>query len=487
MRMRVFALCALVAAAATAQIVVDAQRTVRTVPAGFFGINAAIWDDQFVSAATKDVLTKMSVRMLRFPGGSASDEYHFLANRSEGSTFPWPVDFNTFAGTATDLGVDVMITVNYGTGTAEEAASWVEYSNVNHRRGFRYWEIGNEVYGSWETDNRTRPHDPKTYAEAVAAYMMAMKRFDPSIRIGIPVVPSEDAFANYDEEVVANPRTGIDRRGWTPLVLSRLRELESLPDFVSYHRYEYDHNDEDDARLLTAAGTWKSDIATLRQILNDYAGNAGRTIEILCTENNSVRSRPGKQTVNLVNAFYLADSLGQALQTEVSRVLWWDLRNGKEFNNNNSNGLYGWRTYGDYGVVSPANERYPTSYAAELFGSFAKPGDVVVEATSTSASLSAYAVKRTDGSVAVLLINKSSDQATDATIQFKGFTPSLEAISLLSYGIPNDIASTGITRSTIPALVVHAGPYSGNVVIASPAPAPAPAPPPSRRRSVVHR
>jgi hypothetical protein len=476
---RVFALCCLIAATATAQIVVDAQRVVRTVPAGFFGINAAIWDDQFVSPATKEVLTKMPVRMLRFPGGSASDEYHFLANRSEGSTFPWPLDFNKFAQTATDLGVDVMITVNYGTSTPEEGASWVEYANVNYHRGFRYWEIGNEVYGSWETDKHTRPHDPKTYAEAAATYMTLMKRFDPSIRIGIPVVPGEDAFANYDEEVVTNPRTGIDHKGWTPIVLSRLRELGALPDFVSYHRYEYDYNDEDDARLLTSAGTWKSDIAALRQMLNDYAGDAGRAIEILCTENNSVSSRPGKQTVSLVNALYLADSLGQALQTEVGRVLWWDLRNGKEFSNNNSPLLYGWRTYGDYGVISPADERYPTSYAAELFASFAQPGDVVIEATSSSTSLSAYAVKRSDGSIAILLINKSRDQATDATIQFKGFTPSLRTVSLLSYGIANDIASSDITRSTLHTLVVHAEPYSANVLIVSPGT--------SRRRAVVHR
>jgi len=232
---RFLALSFLIAAAATAQVVVtvDAQHVVKTVPSDFFGINAAIWDDQFISPTTKDVLTKMPVRMIRFPGGSASDEYHWAPNRSEGGSFPWPVDFNTFAHTATDLGIDVMITVNYGTGSVDEAASWVQYSNVNSGRAYKYWEIGNEVYGSWEPDAHSRPHDPWVYAEAVAACMTAMKRVDKSIRVGIAGVPGEDSFANYDDELVTNPRTGADHKGWTPLVLSKLRALNALHDFVA--------------------------------------------------------------------------------------------------------------------------------------------------------------------------------------------------------------------------------------------------------------
>ena len=26
--------------------------------------------------------------------------------------------------------------------------------------GFKYWEIGNECYGTWETDSNAVPHDP---------------------------------------------------------------------------------------------------------------------------------------------------------------------------------------------------------------------------------------------------------------------------------------------------------------------------------------
>ena len=409
----------------------------------------------------------MQVRMLRFPGGSASDEYHWGTNRSEGASFPWPTDFNAFARVAIDTGADVMVTTNYGTGSAEEAAGWVEDSNINKGRHFVYWEIGNEVYGSWETDKHTRPHDPWVYAAEVAHDIHQMKRVDPTITIGIPIVPSEDDFANYDDEIATNSRTGGDHKGWSPLVLTRLRELDSLPDFVSYHRYEYNPLDEDDATLLQAARSWPADIAKLRQILQDYAKDNG-SIEIFCTENNSVTSRPGKQTTSLINALYLADSLGQSLQTEVGTVLWWDLRNAQEFANNNSPGLYGWRNYGDYGVLSPSNERYPTSYVAELFSAFAKPNDVVVSATSSASTIAAYATKHPDGSVSILLINKDRDHAIDVAIKFNVFTPANGDAPLWTYGKANDIAQSDITRSTLRVsstpITVHTEAYSATVL-----------------------
>jgi len=345
------------------------------------------------------------------------------------------------------------------------AAAWVRSANITSGRGYRYWEIGNEVYGSWEADRRTRPHDAWTYAVAASNYIVQMKRVDPSIRIGIPAVPGEDSFANYDDEVVTNPRTGSVHKGWTPLVLSRMRELGTLPDFLSYHRYEQEPFEEDDQRLLNAASMWTSDIASLRQMLTDYARGGGDAIEILCTENNSVSSHPGKETVSLVNALYLADSLGQSLQTEVGTVLWWDLRNGNESMNNNSPALFGWRVYGDYGVLSPANERYPTSYVAEIFAAFARPGDTVIGATSNFTSLSAYAVKRADDGIAILLINKNGDQAVDVAIRFIGFNPANGDMPMLSYGMSNDIAQSEITRSNVRLTAVRADPYSARVIV----------------------
>ena len=31
------------------------------------------------------------------------------------------------------------------------------YSNVTKGYGFKYWEVGNECYGTWETDKQALP------------------------------------------------------------------------------------------------------------------------------------------------------------------------------------------------------------------------------------------------------------------------------------------------------------------------------------------
>ena len=71
----------------------------------------------------------------------------------------------------------------------------------------------------------------------------------------------------------------------------------------------------------------------------------------MTTEFNSVDTNPGKQTTSLVNGLFIADSLGELLQTSYEGAIVWDLRNGYDTGNNNSSSLYGWRDGGDYGLL----------------------------------------------------------------------------------------------------------------------------------------
>jgi hypothetical protein len=439
---------------AVVNVTVDASQTIRTIDARHFGVNAAVWDAVFDTATTISLLTEMGNQALRFPGGSLSDEYHWQSNTTGSNTWQWATSFDKFAHVASVTAAQVFITVNYGSGSPAEAADWVRYGNVTQGYGFKYWEVGNENYGSWETDNNPRPHDPYTYANRFKDYANQMKAVDPTIKIGAVAITGEDSYANYTDHPAVNPRTGQAHNGWTPVMLATLKSLGVTPDFIIYHRYPEAPGAESDTGLLQSSGSWATDAGDLRQQLNDYLGTSAGSVELACTENNSVYSNPGKQTTSLVNGLFLADSIGTAMKTEFNAVIWWDMRNGQDTANNNSSSLYGWRLYGDYGIVTGANpagpaDRYPSYYVAKLLQYFARGGDRLAPAGSDYNLLSPYAALRADGSLTLLVINKSAATALNANIGVSGYSPN-GTLNAYTYGVPQDEAArTGVGSADI--------------------------------------
>jgi alpha-N-arabinofuranosidase len=191
-----------------------------------------------------------------------------------------------------------------------------------------------------------------------------------------------------------------------------------------------------------------------------------------------VFSNPGKQTTSLVNGLFYADAIGNLLETEFNAMLWWDLRNGQEAGNNNSPSLYGWRRYGDYGIVNAADpagpaDRYPTFYVNKLLRHFARGGEKVVEAQSDYGSLGVYAVKGSDKTLRILVINKHPTAALNTTISIPALKRG-ETARVFSYGIPQDEAartgegSADIQQSMLTlqgsTLTFSPGPYSAHVI-----------------------
>jgi len=434
-------------APALVNVSVNATQAIRSVDARLFGVNTAIWDGDFGDTSnerlqTTSLLNEMGTTTLRFPGGSLSDEYHWASGTSLTNIWQWNTTFAEFVRVATNIAAQVFITVNYGTGTPAEAAAWVRHSNVTNNYAFKYWEIGNENYGSWETDTNAFPHDPYTYAVRAKDYIQQMKAADATIKIGVVAVVGENSYSNLYSlnHPATNPRTGQTNYGWTPIMLATLTSLGVTPDFVVHHVYPEFTDRESDPLLLQSAVNWALDAADLRQQITDYFGAGGTNIELVTTENNSNSGIQGRQSTSLVNGLYYADSLGQIMKTEFNAFVWWDLRNGTDFNGSFDTTLYGWRNYGDLGMINGLTNRHPPFYAAKLAKSFARAGDTVLNATSDYLLLSAYAVRRAGGAVTVLIINKDTITNLNAKISVNGFTPGATA-TLRSYGIPQDEAA----------------------------------------------
>jgi hypothetical protein len=236
------------------------------------------------------------------------------------------------------------------------------------------------------------------------------------------------------------------------VVLTTLKNLGVTPDFVVHHRYpEFTaagnpSGSDSDSFLLQCSTAWLGDAATLRQEISDYLGSAGTNIELVCTENNSDAGAQGKQSTSLVNGIYYADSLGELMKTEFNAFVWWDLRNGTDTNGDFDTELYGWRTYGDLGVINGLNTRHPAFYASKLMSDFVTGGDQVLTAASDYPLLSAYAIRGASGQVRVLVLHKDPSTNFSAQISIQGFAPAGSG-SITSYGIPQDEA----TRTNGPA------------------------------------
>jgi len=429
----------LVAAAAPAVVHVGiaATQAVRTVNGKVFGINQVGWDPNVNTPATVAILNDMGNPCLRWPGGSWGDGWHWTNDSTS----------SNFIAVATNTHAQAFIIVNYGSSDANEAAYGVRMFNVTNHCNFKYWEVGNEVGGSWEWDFNTnapwQPHDPWTYAMRFTNYYALMKAADPSIKIGAVADITEDGTANYTNHPVVNPRTGVTHNGWTPVMLTYMRSNNCIPDFLIEHNYGPTAGDTQD---LLYSKKWANDAASLRQMLTDYLGSAGSNVTLEATENGTGGD---KQCVSLPGGLFYADTIGQILQTEFNSRVWWDFRNGTSTLSDPDPAFYGWRTNSDGSVLvdggivyglGGVGSGYPTYYVAKLMPHFAADGDTVVSATSDYPLLAVYSVKRTNGALTLLLINKSSSSSLTAAINLSGYLPHTNA-TIYSYGIPQDTAA----------------------------------------------
>ena len=450
------------ATAATApdvSVTVNANEGLGTIPDTGYGLNSAVWDGQMNTPQVQGLLSAAGVRMLRYPGGSYGDIYHWEDNTATGGFVAPGTDFDSFMGTVDKIGAQPMLIANYGSGSPDEAAAWVRYANVTKGYGAKYWEIGNELYGNgyygadWETDNHA-DHSPTAYANNVLAYVSAMKAVDPTIKVGaVLTLPG-----NWPDSVV----NAGDAGDWNKTVLS---VAGSAIDFVIVHWYPAA---TDAATELNEPAMVAGELAQLRQEIDQYAGPNGPHIGIALTEMNG-----GADKDTQPNALFGADAYFTALEHGVFTVDWWDTHNGGGAVSTAPDGA---TDFDDFGVLSsgstvgtvtepPMNTPFPTYYAISMLGKVGRPGDTMVRAGSDSSMVAAHAVRNANGDLSVLLVNKDPANAHQVALHYAGFTPSTATPTVYGYG---DEATAITTGSSGTSAMQTLPPYSIETVVLTP-------------------
>lgn len=201
-----------------ALVTVDAARELRRVPETIFGSNVDIFSDGCVvhdkkrgvpNRSALEWIAPLGFTLFRYPGMFHADYFHWreaigeerlpqvCGTSSTKSTLPpafGPAEFLEMCGT---LGAAPMITLNAGTGTAEEAAAWVSWIRERYR-GPLHLEIGHELYyDEFHPLGVDFPWTPARYARAVEEFSRAVRAVDGEARIGAQCCIENGAFTRY--------------------------------------------------------------------------------------------------------------------------------------------------------------------------------------------------------------------------------------------------------------------------------------------------
>ena len=261
-----------------ATIYINNSNIIRELPSDLFGSNIQYVDfgdgllnpyDSTFNSKIIEKVKNLGLSTIRFPGGGHADLYHWrdgvgpLDNRTLG------INYFTKENETNEYGTDEhadfcrlvnaapTITVNFGNGTTQEAANWVEYcngkipdnpdpkwnatsykgdedapkgyfawlrGNLSHPEPYniKKWEVGNEVYNDW-----TQRYNSTQYANRFIEFYDAMNKTDPTIKI---------AAVGYDDaDGIYNITGGNDKAQWNRVVA---KIAGSKMDAIHIHMYQ---------------------------------------------------------------------------------------------------------------------------------------------------------------------------------------------------------------------------------------------------------
>lgn len=210
------------AQSATSRVVIDTDRQIAPVSHELFGsfleqLGRAIYqgvydpgsnladEHGFRTDVAKEV-RELGVPIVRWPGGNFVSGYHWLDGVGPKDKRPAVLDrawdtletnqfgTNEFITWARLVGTEPLLGLNFGTGSAEDAAALVEYCNVSggtkwsdlrrahgyaEPHGVQFWCVGNEMDGPWQIG-----HMPaRDYGLKATDAARQMRAVDPAIKL----------------------------------------------------------------------------------------------------------------------------------------------------------------------------------------------------------------------------------------------------------------------------------------------------------------
>jgi len=379
----------------------------RTIEPGLvFGANFGAWvGHDKLGTATRDLVKALRPSTGRFPGGNISNNYCWVTQKVSGNDhlvwedWSWGTNVDQYLAFLKDIGAVPMFSLNPFDHTidgqphsaASEAAALAQLFVAEGFAGACY-EVGNENDGSW---NPMLSIDE--YTDRFVLLVRAVKAVDPTARSMGPVVSSYNM-------------------AWITGFLDRLAALgeTGLLDWISYHHYGgWISNSNANTIDLDDPQDLGEELTAVRNAL--AARGLGR-VKIAVNELNAAIWDTGcaRDQFTIKQGLWLADALGVSMGSASfpnaadAANVWIHLHPGTDPHS---------LLDSEADPPRPTRNYWPVALAAQTLSG--PDPSLAVEALmvsfdTESSALTGYAVRKADGSLGVMLVNKTGQSLTVA-------------------------------------------------------------------------
>jgi hypothetical protein len=429
----------------TDSLLIDLNKVLVKVPPSVYGNNSNLWMGQIVTQpALMQYIKDMSPHIIRAPAGSVSDLYFWNGTDANpapadapanlpdatgnpvaanywhgGNDASWTFSLSNYYALLAQTNSMGLITVNYGyarygtspdpvAAAAHLAADWVRYDNGRTK----YWEIGNETYGSWEAgyqidiaqnkDGQPALISGDLYGRHVKIFIdsMSAAAHQTGATIYIGATLYDKAPASYDYASIQNWNKGV------------LQQAGSSPDFYIVHDYftPYAANSSVDDILNSA----NSVPVTVMNYCKTQMQTAGLPVKPIALTEWNIEATGSRQNVSFIAGIHAVKSIGAIIKNQFGEASRWDLANG--WSNGDDQGMF---NIGDEPGATPWNPR-PAFYYLYYFQQFF--GDRMVQDVlkTSNTDIATYSSSFSSGQAGTVIIN-SGTQSHTVSIDFLHF------------------------------------------------------------------
>jgi len=462
-------------------VTINTKTTIAKVSPLLFGNNANVYMTQIINQPTLlQQIKTLQPNILRFPGGNLSNIYFWdaLPNQkpadvpdtilygddrkirrerfnSGNNNNPNSMSLDNYYKLLAQTNSEGTICVNAGYAryglsdnpiatAAHYAAQWVRYDKGRTK----YWEVGNEDYGTWQAGykidvNKNKDGQPvitngelygKIFKALSDSMRAAAKENGKEIYIGATII--EAARNTHENNINANWNSGF------------FKSAKNTADFFIVHSYYTPYNKDSNPEVILSSAIPVTD--KIMQYMKEMAQENNVLFKPIALTEWNIFAEGSRQQTSYISGMHAVLVLGELAKNKFGMACRWNLANG--YNNGNDHGMF---NRGDEPGMPQWSAR-PAFYYMYYFQKYF--GDKMIATSSSNENVVVYASSFSNGKKGIVLINKDTvNKIIDINIDDKKNKGNLYGYTLTG-GKDNGLFSSKVIINDVESRLPAGGP-----------------------------